>query len=74
MDLAAKHQLKGKLTADDYQKLKTEIDKVYLTLCDDLEMTHSLQQHLLESTWQMLDERVDGNLGKVPRFIRFFNN
>ena len=45
LDLAAKHQLKlGKLSADDYQTLKTEIEKFSLALSEELELTYK-QQH-----------------------------
>ncbi|KHD07476.1 hypothetical protein PN36_18895 [Candidatus Thiomargarita nelsonii] len=62
LHLAAKHH--------STQLLNDEIDKVYLEICEHL--SEDEQRSLLESTWTMLNNRLDGALGSLPWAIRFF--
>jgi len=62
--------LAAKQHSDTTQVLNEEIDKVYLEICEHL--SEDEQRSLLESTWTMLNNRLDGALGNMPWAIRFF--
>ena len=68
--LALLHLAAKKHHADTTPVLNEEIDKLYLEICEPL--SEDEQRNLLESTWAMLDNRLDGALGTLPSAIRFF--